>query len=249
MPNANNSALGYNFVNAPVRSLDEGKFDIRLDNNFSNKDAAYARFSYDQAVSFVPGGAPGFAEQAPFASNQGIQNHGRNASISETHVFSPNTVNQISGGYNRIFNYITSQGTGSCESQALGIPGANLGGVSCGLTSTQLDGGYWSLGDRGFSPFTGGTNVFSISDSFDMIRGSHDIKIGGSIRAIQMNVLTEGFQDGYWIFTGLWGGEPRSGSSARPAEPGHPRSDVQRQHDRPALEDISPIRGRRLACK
>src|SRR5258708_7795820 len=69
LPNSNNSALGYNYVNSPVRSLDEGKFDIRLDNNFSNKDAAYARFSYDQAVSFVPGGAPGFAEQAPFASN------------------------------------------------------------------------------------------------------------------------------------------------------------------------------------
>ena len=23
-----------------------------------------------------------------------------------------------------------------------------------------------------------------------------------------MNVLAEGFQDGYWIFTGLWAGEP-----------------------------------------
>src|SRR5262249_53719067 len=98
----------------------------------------------------------------------------------------------------------------SCEANALGIPGANLGGVSCGLTSVQLDGGYWSLGDRGFSPFTGGTNVFSISDSFDMIRGAHDIKVGGSVRAMQMNVLTEGFQDGYWIFTGLWGSEPQA---------------------------------------
>jgi hypothetical protein len=208
LPNANNAALGYNFVSEPVRKLDEGKFDIRLDHTFSSTDSAFARFSYDQAVSYVPGGAPGFAEQAPFASNQGIQNHGRNVALSETHVFSPNTVNQISGGYNRIFDYITSQGSGSCEARALGIPGANLGGVSCGLTSVQLDGGYWSLGDRGFSPFTGGTNVFSIADSFDMIRGSHDIKIGGSIRAMQMNVLTEGFQDGYWIFTGFWGSEP-----------------------------------------
>ena len=58
---------------------------------------------------------------------------------------------------------------------------------------TQLDGGYWSLGDRGFSPFQGGTNVFSISDSFDMVRGNHDIKVGVGIRANQMNVKTEGF--------------------------------------------------------
>src|ERR1035438_8362277 len=83
------------------------------------------------------------------------------------------------------------------------------------LTSTQMDGGYWSLGDRGYSPFQGGTNVFSISDSFDMIRGNHDIKAGGGIRANQMNVLAEGFQDGYWIYTGLWGGEPMIGSGSR----------------------------------
>ncbi len=71
--------------------------------------------------------------------------------ISETHLFSPNTVNQMSAGFNRIFDYITSQGTGSCLSQAFGIPGANLGGGSCGLTSVEMPGGsYWSLGDRGY---------------------------------------------------------------------------------------------------
>jgi hypothetical protein len=220
-PNANNAQLGYNFVNAPVRKLDETKFDIRLDHNFSASDTAFGRFSYDQAVSYVPGGAPGFpdfASQSPFASNQGIQNHGRNISLSETHIFTPTKVNQISGGYNRIFNYITSQGSGSCLAAKFGIPGANLGCadgqtckgdiISCGLTSTQFDGGYWSLGDRGFAPFTGGTNVFSIADSFNMILGRHDIKMGGSIRAMQMNVRTNGFQDGYWILSGLWTGSP-----------------------------------------
>jgi hypothetical protein len=208
LPNANNSALGYNFVSEPVRKLNEGKFDVRLDENLSSKDSIFARFSYDQATSYVPGGSPGFAEASPFASNQGILNHGRNVAVSETHIFSPRTINQLSAGYNRIFDYISSQGTGSCEANSIGIPGANLGGVSCGLTSIQMDGGYWSLGDRGYSPFQGGTNVFSIADSFDMIRGDHDIKIGASVRANQMNVLASGFQDGYWIFTGLWANEP-----------------------------------------
>ncbi len=207
LPNADNAALGYNYVSEPVRKLNEGKFDVRLDHNFSTNDFAFARFSYDQATSYVPGGSPGFAEASPFASNQGILNHGRNAVISETHVFSPNTVNQFTVGYNRIFDYISSQGTGSCLSAALGIPGANLGGVSCGLTSTQFDGGYWALGDRGFSPFQGGTNVYSFSDSLDMIRGKHDIKVGFGFRANQMNVSTEGFGDGYWIYTGFWAGD------------------------------------------
>jgi len=209
-----------NFVSQPVRSLYETKFDIRVDQNFSSKDLLFARFSYDQADSYVPGGAAGFfAEQNAFGSNQGIINHARNVAIGETHVFSPASVNQASFGYNRIFDYITSQGTGTCASSKLGIPGANVGcgggavgsttcsGSSCGLTSTNVSGGgYWSLGDRGYSPFQGGTNIFTINDTFDMIRGKHDIRIGGGIRINQMNVRAEGFQDGFWVVGGAWTG-------------------------------------------
>jgi carboxypeptidase family protein len=220
-PNANNPSSFTNFVNEPVRRLEETKFDVRLDHNFSSSDNAFARFSYDQASSYVPGGGGigNFTESFFFASNQGILNHGRNIALSETHIFSPNTVNQVSGGYNRIFNYITSQGSGTCTAAKFGIPGANLdcgtgtcapGGVSCGLTSAQVLGPYFAVGDRGFSPFTGGTNVFSISDSLDMIRGKHDIKVGVGIRAQQMNVRTEGLQDGLWTMSGLWTGDPEA---------------------------------------
>jgi carboxypeptidase family protein len=208
-----------NFSNVPVRSLDEGKFDVRLDHNFSSKDSAFARFSYDQANSFVPGGSPGFAEQNAFGSSQNISNHGRNVAIAETHIFNDRNINQFTFGYNRIFNHILSFGNGTCEAANIGIQGANLNSkcpnapagvvsqstkdcVSCGLSSTLMN-NYWALGDRGFAPFQGGTNVFSVSDSFDMIRGKHDIKIGGGFRAQQMNVETNAFQDGFFINFGL----------------------------------------------
>jgi hypothetical protein len=229
LPNAN--AAGYNFADVQTRSLNEGKFDIRLDHNFSVKDSIFARFSYDQATNFIPGGTNGFAEANAFASNQDITNHGRNVAISETHLLSDKTINQFNIGFNRIFNHILSQGDRSCESAKLGIPGANLdsscsgfpGGaptglsqsttdcVSCGLTATSLGGPYWGLGDRGFAPFQGGTNVFTIADSFDMIRGNHNIRVGMQFRANQMNVLTNAFQDGFFVFTNLWSG---SGSPA-----------------------------------
>jgi len=207
LPNANNPALGYNFVSQPVRKLNEGKFDIRLDENLSSKDTLFARFSYDQATSYVPGGSPGFAEQGAFASNQGIINHGRNAALAETHIFSPTMVNQFSAGFNRIFNYITSQGTGSCLARTFGIPGANLGGGSCGLTSISMT-TYWSLGDRGYSPFVGGTNVWTFSDSLDLVRGKHNIRVGGNIRANQLNTVAVGFPNGFWVITGGWTGDP-----------------------------------------
>ncbi len=218
--NASNPTSGYNFTNVPVRRLNEGEFDVRLDHNFSSNDSLNARFSYDQAVVFVPGGSDGFAEPSAFASSQNITNHGRNASISETHIFSPNNINQVTFGFNRIFNHIASFGDGSCEAANVGILGANLNSkcpnappglsqstkdcMSCGLSATLMN-NYWALGDRGFAPFQGGTNVFTIADSFDMIRGNHNIRVGGSIRAQQMNVETNAFQDGFFINFGLTG--------------------------------------------
>jgi Carboxypeptidase regulatory-like domain len=208
-PNTNNASAGINYLSQPVRQLDETKFDIRLDHTISTADTLFGRFSYDQAFSYVPGGSPGFAEQAAFGSNQRIRNHGRNVALGETHVFSNNLVNQFSFGYNRIFNYISSQGTGTCASARLGIPNANLGCASgsttctdiysCGLVSTEFQGGYWALGDRGFSPFQGGTNIFTFRDSLDYIHGKHDFKFGMDYRPNQMNVGTLGFGDGFWI--------------------------------------------------
>ena len=224
-PNAPPSAVGFNYANQPVRKLNEGTGDIRLDHNFSSKDSVFARFSYDQATNFVPGGSPTWSEQNAFGSNQHIENHGRNAVISETHVFSPTTINQISVGYNRIFNHINSFGTGSCEAAKLGIPGADLGAPcdsvtgypaslnqstkdceSCGLTSFLM-GSYFAIGDRGYAPYQGGTNVYSVSDTLHLIRGKHDIAVGMTFRANQMNVRNNAFQDGFAVEAGLATGD------------------------------------------
>jgi len=210
-------AIGYNYINEPVRKLNEGTGDIRVDHNFSANDSIFARFSYDQATNFVPGGSPTWTEQNAFGSNQYIDNHGRNAALSETHVFSANTINQVSFGYNRIFNHILSFGTGSCEAAVIGIPGADLGSkcdsitgypaslnqsskdcISCGMTSFLMS-NYFAIGDRGFAPYQGGTNVYSVSDTLDLIRGKHNIRFGATFRASQMNVRNNAFQDGFIV--------------------------------------------------
>ena len=224
-PAPNATATGYNYVNEPVRKLNEGTFDIRLDHNFSSKDSAFARFSYDQATNFVPGGSPGYAETNAFGSNQFIDNHGRNLAVSETHVFSGNAINQASVGFSRIFNHILSFRPQSCEATTIGIPGANLGSkcdsltgyppslnqsnkdcISCGMTSFQMS-SYMSLGDRGYAPYQGGTNVYSVSDTLDLIRGRHNIRFGAVYRANEMNIRNNAFQDGFAVEAGLATGD------------------------------------------
>ena len=257
-PNANagNSNASYNYVNEPVRSLYDTKFDARLDHTLSGKDNLFGRFSYDQAFSFVPGGAPGLAESNPFGSNERIINHARNVAIGETHVFSTTFLNQASAGYNRIFDYIASLGSGTCASATLvpgGIPNADLGcpaggspcalgAYSCGLVSTEVYGGYWSLGDRGYSPFQGGTNIFSYKDVLDLIHHKHEFRVGLDFRNNQMNVGTEAFQDGFWLI-GSGGNFSGYGSS-----PGNAEADLLLGITGGAIHDqtyYGPVTGRR----
>jgi len=234
--NAGNANASYNYVNEPVRSLNETKFDVRLDQTIGASDNLFARFSYDQAFSFVPGGAPGagasgLAESNAFGSNENLINHGRNIGVGWSHVFSPRTVNLATVGYDRIFDYIDSLGNFTCQSAVFGIPNADLGcsststpvaggAYSQGLVSAQVQGGYWSLGDRGYSPFQGGTDIFSFKDDLDLIRGKHEIHAGIDFRGNQMNVGTEEFQDGFWL-VGTFGNFSGAGVA-----PGNPEADL-----------------------
>jgi hypothetical protein len=267
-PNASNGNGNVNFVNSPTRSLNETKFDARVDQTFSSKDTAFARFSYDQATSYVPGGGGigSFAEASAFGSNQRIANHARNIALSETHVFSPTMLNQASFGYNRIFDYILSQGTGTCASAKLGIPGANLGcgsgpnptcsagAYSCGLVSTEFtNGGYWALGDRGYSPFQGGTDTYFYKDSLDLILHKHELRMGIDYRANQMNVGSEAFADGFWLVGAI--GNLTAGtvpcpppSTASCPVPGNPEADFVLGRTGGAIHDQTydgPVTGRR----
>ncbi len=146
-------------------------------------------------------------------------------------MFSPTTLNQATVGYNRIFDYIASQDNFTCESAKLGIPYADLGCSSSGspissdpysqgVVSTEVYGGYWSLGDRGYSPFQGGTNIFSFKDVLDLIRGKHEIRTGIDFRDNQMDAGTEAFQDGFWLI-GSGGYFTGDGNT-----PGNPEADL-----------------------
>jgi hypothetical protein len=230
-PAPNASGSGYNYVNEPVRILNETKFDARLDETLTASDNLFGRFSYDQAFSFAPGGAPGLAEANAFGSNENLVNHARNVGIGWSHVFSATTLNQATFGYDRIFNYIHSQGNFTCGSALLGIPNANLGcsasgsplpggSYSQGVVSVLPTSGYFAIGDRGYSPFQGGTNIYSFKDDLDLIRGKHDIHVGIDLRANQLNVGTEAFGSGF-LLPGVIGNFSGAGVA-----PGNPEADL-----------------------
>jgi len=76
-----------------------------------------------------------------------------------------------------------------------------------------------------------------------MIRGKHDIKVGGGIRINQMNVRAQGFQDGFWVMVSAWSGDQFKLASSGIF--GNPMADllmglpIERIHDQNLAGDIT----------
>jgi hypothetical protein len=191
--------LANNYLSNPVKTLDDAQWDFRLDHEFTSNDHVFARFSWDNATQYNPGGLPGFA-----STNQTFVTHARNMGISWSHVFSPTIVNQFAAGYNRDFNYIQSFGYGSNESQKLGIPGANLGtDFTSQLTRMNIT-GFATLGDRVYTPYQGGTGIYNYNDSIHIVHGQHSLSFGFDFRAQQLNLLGDSFPSGTMSFNRLF---------------------------------------------
>ena len=107
---------------------------------------------------------------------------------------------------------------------------------------------YFSVGDRGYAPYQGGTNVYSLSDTLDSIHGKHEIRVGLVFRANEMNVRNNAFQDGYVVNAGSATGDDMAdlllGSHGRFCGP---RSDIPGRYHRPPLETVSSLRAGQLA--
>jgi hypothetical protein len=193
--------LAGNYLSNPIKTLDDYQADVRVDHNFSNNDRLFGRFSFENAHQYLPTGLPDFGAPGAFASNQTFKTRARNLAVSQTHLFKTNFINQFTAGYNRIFNYITSFGYLSNKSSELGIPGANLGTNETSSLTRMTFQNFVGIGDRGFSPFQGGTNVFHYSDTVTMVKGSHTLNVGGTARFMQLNLLGDTALAGQFGFT------------------------------------------------
>ena len=193
--------LAGNYLANPVKTLDDYQGDVRIDHNFSNNDRLFGRFSMERAKQYLPTGLPGFGATGGFSSNQTFETKAANVALSQTHVFRNNLVNQFTAGYNRVFNYITSFGYGSNKSAELGIPGANLGTPETSSLTRMTIQNFVGIGDRGFSPFQGGTNVFHYTNVLTMVKGAHSLNFGGSARLMQLNLLGDTALAGQFAFT------------------------------------------------
>jgi hypothetical protein len=171
---------------------------MRVDQNFGNKDSMFVRYTIDQASEVVPG--PGFGA-TPYGYKEfddSWTSRNQYVTVSENHIFSPALLNSVRLSFSRTnvpTNYInnksaTGVSTSSCtvvssaQPCTPGTDGTFLGGgnpmglVVIGAAATGGGSALTTMGPDFASPNYHLQNFWSLGDDIFYTKGKHAFKFG-----------------------------------------------------------------------
>jgi len=209
---APNTAGPNNFTTPNLnRTQNSSTFDVRVDHHFNSNNLFFARYTYNNVNTFIPGAFPivtingvkvnpggiffGFSGPAPDKAQQ--------LQIDYTHIFNPNLLLELKAGYLRTNNASFPLNFGTNVSQKLGMPGVNTSPLDSGLSQVTFDNGVAPLGDDQFVPISDIDNTYQYAGVVTYTRGPHNIKTGSTLIR---RLATEGQSNsgvGTWAFPDL----------------------------------------------
>lgn len=178
---------------SPLQAIREDFGTTRLDQTFSDKDSLTGVYTIDDSTANTPTANP--------LSFVDITLREQVASLSETHMFSPNVLNQATFGYSRGAYYYTGRPLvnlpGFVEGQPVGA--VVIGGSTANNAATQIT----AAGTSGSSNLTAVRNLFTVEEQVAVTHGVHLFKFGIWTQGIQANDNLAQNQYGQATFSNL----------------------------------------------
>lgn len=211
-PAPNLSGIANNFLYAPVSAITENDVDAKVDHTFSDKDGGWIRYSLSHTTEFDPGvlPAPAVGGGQPTGTTLSPVNQ---VVLSETHVFSPQTVNQARFGWSLLNLNSQNLDYGQYLSNQVGIPGSNVAGnsLTSGLPLFSIT-GLTALGENGFNPAILISDDYQWNDDVTFVRGRHTFKGGFQFLRLQYNAYQSGSLRGAMTFSTAYTSNPAAPS-------------------------------------
>jgi Carboxypeptidase regulatory-like domain len=182
IPSPQTSGNGVNYTAVLPGHYNEDQFNTNFDVALRAADRLSVKFFFsnsNQDVPFFGADVPGFPALRSFGN--------RNLSITETHIFSPRTINQFRFGFSRLAGHGVAGGT--LTDQDVGInrfsdPQERL------IPQIQVLGAF-QLGNSSIERGKTAGNNFYISDVIFLSRGKHDFRLGSEIFRNQFNQVID----------------------------------------------------------
>ena len=202
LPQPNSAGLFNNFTDAPVNQEGTNSFDIRIDQNFSDKDTMFGRYSRASTTNVYPGPFPGIADGAPNRPGSGTTD-AQNIALSETHIFSPRLVNELRAGYSRLHDVRLQFGGNNLTNipGQYGIPGVPQVPENGGLPNFTV-GGLAGFGSPNFLPSDKWGNTLQATENVSRITGKHSMRAGFEVQDIRFPMLVPPEPRGALAFNG-----------------------------------------------
>src|SRR5208337_4070855 len=158
-------------------------FDVKIDQNVSDKQRVSVGFDYDNTNS------QSVVSLGPIFGQAGPQNT-RYVRLSHDYTLTPSVLNHFLVGYGRRYRGEISNSLGGGYPVKLGLTGVNNNTFPCfNFEGTPYGQNLGGCGDSEFAD-----NTFEFADNVSWVRGKHSLKFGGELRDMQFNVrrLTNG---------------------------------------------------------
>ena len=201
-PRPNRFAPNQNYVSSPAARDREDHFDVRLDHNLGSSDDLGVRYSFADRSLYEPFSGPTFAAVPGFGTN--VPRRAQNATVSETHIFTPNLLNEFRLGFNRVSVGSFQENLGRSLNAEVGLPQVSNNVRDFGLSLISIT-GYSPIGDESHNPQHSARTSYQIIDTATHVRGRHLLKAGVDLRWLQQNAYRDEMARGFLSFLGLTG--------------------------------------------
>jgi hypothetical protein len=184
-------------------------YTAKIDHHFSEKDVLTGTYSFIDQVNTQTRGGYGGTPTEQIYFNQGASRT-QVIALGETHIFNPNTVNELRLGATRPKDRRGPPVRTPARTTLLNLPNATGDtGWPCLVPTDEV----WNL-DAGLhfdddNPQTAPQTFYTVNDNVSMVRRSHHLNVGGNFRAMLLNSDERGQPRGCyefdWFQTGLEG--------------------------------------------
>jgi hypothetical protein len=204
-PNIPGAGLANNFIFNGKYKFDETAFLTRFDYNISAKDRFFAHYAIATPKATNPSNFPNVDGGLGSGTSSTLDNRVQGLAFDWNHIFNPGLLNDVRVGFNRFKDATLPLDFGTNAGDAVGIPNANHGGNSSGLTKINIS-GYQQLGDSLWVPETIAENVYQLADTLSWTRGKHSFRFGVDFRRQQRNFFQQTAPSGQLQFSGNYSG-------------------------------------------
>ena len=176
-----------------VADMDETLVTAKMDYQISDKESMFGRFMSGNLTQ-----TSSYDGKNPLSINTGlVHDLDYGIVLGDTYIFSPNLVNSLHGGVNRANVTTTSDHYASWPSL-----GANVDALGQDIVSVTATGAFVIGGGPASGKGSHSIPMWSVFDDVSLIKGAHQIGIGGSIFEQGLNYFSYGNAIGTATFNG-----------------------------------------------